>query len=159
MTINASDHNDSWRKLQLTAIIPDSDPDAPIHLHAQTVIKGIPLQVIERDIDINATAVTVIPSTQTTPAVLIWQQHPPGYEEPKAQESVTQRKYPATTQPLHQTTATTLPLPTNETPVTQHTLLHDVLTSPTPPMHACMYMIVLPSMTFSPSYKAPSSTT
>ena len=159
MTINASDHNDSWRKLQLTAIISDSDPDAPIHLHAQTVIKGIPLQVLERDIDINATAVTVIPSTQTSPAVLIWQQHPLGYEELKAQESVTQRKYPATTQPLHQTTATTLPLPTNETPVTQHTLLHDVLTSPTPPMHACMYMIVLPSMTFSPSYKAPSSTT
>ena len=159
MTINASDHNDSWRKLQLTAIIPNSDPDAPIHLHAQTVIKGIPQPVIERDIDINSTAVTVISSTLTSPAVLIWQQHPPGYKEPKAQESVTQRKYPVTTQTPHHTTATTSPLPTNETPAKQHTLLHDVLASPHHHMPACMCMTVLHNMTFSPSYKAPSSTT
>ena len=52
MTINASDHNDSWRKIQLTAIIPVNDPYNPIHLQAQTVIKGILQQVIERDIDI-----------------------------------------------------------------------------------------------------------
>ena len=84
MTINASDHNDSWHKLLLTAHIPNSDPEAPIHLHAQTIINGTPLQAIERDIDINTTAVTIIPSTQTFPAVLIWLQLPPGYEEPKA---------------------------------------------------------------------------
>ena len=101
------------------------------HLHAKTLINGTPVQAIERDIDINTTAVTI------SPAVLIWQQLPPGYEEPKAQESNTQRKYQDTTQSLHQPTAITLPLPTLETPDTQHTLLYEVLTSHTPP-NACM---------------------
>ena len=137
MTIPASDHNDNWHKLLLTAHIPNSDPDAPIYLHAKTSINGTPVQVIERNLDINTTAVTIIPSTKTSPAVLIWQQLPPGYEEPIAQESNTQSKYQDTTQSLHQPTSITLPLPTLETPDTQHTLLYEVLTSHTPP-NACM---------------------
>ena len=110
-----------------------------IHLHAHTVIEEMPQQAIHRDIDIATTAITAIPSTQETPAILIRQQHPPGYEEPKAGESVAQSKYPATTQTQHHSTTLTLLHKANEPPAMQPTLLHSVLASPTPP-HECMHV-------------------
>ena len=82
MDVIPSDHTDKWHCF--TAAIPNNYSQPMIHLHAHTVMDQVSQQAIIRVIDLATIAITAIPSTQATPAILIWQQHPPGYKALKA---------------------------------------------------------------------------
>jgi hypothetical protein len=94
---------------------------------------------IQRDVDLATTAVTALLSTQATPAILIWQLHPPVLEEPKERESITSSRYP---DPLHTQCHFDMPNPHHHdtnTPEPQLTFLHELLESSTS-THKCMYV-------------------
>jgi hypothetical protein len=128
--IHPSDHFDKWHSF--TAVIPTNYSHPTIYLHAHALMDQISDPAIQRDVNLATTAVTDIPSTQATPAVLIWQLHPPVLEEPKA-------RYP---DPLHTQCHVDTPNthhPDTNTPESQHTHLHELLDYFTS-THKCMYV-------------------
>jgi hypothetical protein len=157
MNVSPSDHFDKWHSF--TAAIPTNNSQLMIHLHAHTVMDYVSEQTIQRDTDLATTTVTAIPSTQATPAILIWQQHSPGLEAPKAGESVSRSRYPDTTHTQCHSDTPTPPHTDTKTPATQHTLLHEMLEPSTPTheciMNVCMSMTEQCSMIFRHLYKAP----
>ena len=137
INIHPSDHHDKWHSF--TAVLPVQFSHPTIHLHAHTMMDQISEPAIHRDIDPATTSVTAIPSTPISPAILIWQLHPPTIEEPKAMESRNASRSP---DPLHTHCHVDTPHPHHtdtHTSDPHHSLLHELL-EPSASTHECMYV-------------------
>jgi hypothetical protein len=146
MNIHLSDHSDKW--LSFTAVIFNNHPQPMTHLHAHTAMDYASEQAVLCTVDLANTANMAIPSTQDTPAILIWRQHFPELEALKAGESVPRSRFPdpmctqCHSDPLRTQCHIDTPIsphPDTETSPTQHTLLHEVLEFPAP-TDECMHV-------------------